>query len=65
MNVYYRNALKTAALSMTNMGTGETPGDIIQQDLECTVSCTASSSVITAQWSCRPPVPPIPSLLRA
>jgi hypothetical protein len=51
MNVYYRNALKTSTLSMTNTVSGETSGDIIQQDLERTVSCTGSSSVITAQWS--------------
>jgi hypothetical protein len=47
MNVCYRNALKTASLSVTNTGAGENPVDIIQQDLERTVS----SSVITAQWS--------------
>jgi hypothetical protein len=51
MNVCYRNALKTAVLSITGMGSGETPGDIIQQDLERTVSCTGNYSVITAQWS--------------
>jgi hypothetical protein len=51
MNVYYRNALKTASLSITNMASGETPGDIIQQDLERAVSFSGASSVITATWT--------------
>lgn len=51
MNVYYRNALETASLSMTNPKPGESPGDLIQRDLERTVSFSAASSVITAVWT--------------
>jgi hypothetical protein len=51
MKAYYQNALKTASLSMTNAQSGETPADLIQQDLERTVSFSGASSVITAAWA--------------
>jgi hypothetical protein len=51
MKVYYQNALKTASLSVTNLVSGEVQSDLIQQDLERTVNCSANSSVITATWT--------------
>jgi hypothetical protein len=51
MTVYYQNALKAAALSMTNIGGGENLTDLIQQDLLRVVSFSAASSVITAAWT--------------
>jgi hypothetical protein len=51
MKAYYRNALKTAALSATNMDPGESAADLAQQDLERTVSFSGASSVITASWA--------------
>jgi hypothetical protein len=51
VNVYYQNALKSASFSMTNTAGGETAEDLVHQDLERTVSCSAPSSLITAVWA--------------
>jgi hypothetical protein len=52
MKVYYRNALQTAtALAAATLKPGEAAADLIQQDLERTVSFQTTSAIIVAQWT--------------
>lgn len=50
MKIYYQNALKTADLTVTNLISGEAAEDLLQQDLERTITCNSPTSLITAVW---------------